>query len=348
MARRRRGFAPEVNSAITNAAQRFGLPIEWMQAFARAESGGNPRAQTGSYAGLFQLSPSEFQRAGGTGSIYDPHQNAMAAGQLLAAHRQAYIQRYGSEPGANDLYMIHQQGWGGYQAHRDNPGRLAWQSMASTREGLQKDARGPVYRLPDGSMGLWSQAAIARNLTRGQDWRTTTSGQFQQGWQERLVSLGVPAPAPDTMIAAADPNALAPAYDPNPPGSRPGDRDLSALSAAELTRMAGPRTSPFEEFTGITPNINEIADSIPAPVVPSTQPTQMEIGNIFGQRSIPGAKNIGAALSAAGQAIANAGPRIPQMEDPARQLAALGPEGQWPTIPVRRRRPFGPTSQGPA
>jgi hypothetical protein len=58
----------EVDSPIALAAQRDGLDPEWL----RTESSGNPKAQTGSYSGLFQLSPQEFERVGAKGDIFDP------------------------------------------------------------------------------------------------------------------------------------------------------------------------------------------------------------------------------------------------------------------------------------
>src|SRR5262245_2974225 len=335
MARRR--FGSDVEQAIANSAQRWGIPLPVMRAFAGIESGGNPRDAKGSYSGLYALSRSEFQRGGGRGSILDPHQNAMAAGRIIAGHREELARTLGREPTWNEVYLAHQQGPGGLQEHMQNPSRLAWQSMAATAEGRRRDADGPIHQLPDGSMGLWSQLAIAGNIPQearraGVNWRTATSADFMQAWSERLERGGVPTMA--AQIAASE----APQIDMNP---QVGPRDLSALSASELTRLDPRDDSPYAE-SGIAPVLQQVQDTIqPAIVQGNDVNAGLNIGNIFGQRNIPGASRIGAAFSAAGKAIAGAGVRMPAMDDPAKQMAALDPGGQWPTLAQRPRRQFG-------
>lgn len=342
MARRRSNpISSDVQSAIAAASQRWGIPPEVLRAYARVESSFNPRAQTGSYSGLFQLSPEEFRRGGGQGSIYDPHQNAAAAGRLLAGHKQELEKRLGREANWNEVYLAHQQGMGGVTAHLENPSKLAWENMASTAEGRRKDARGPIYELPDGSKGLWSQAAVARNIppASGLDWRTATSADFTRGWGARLERAGVPGgdSAPTSLAGIpgfGDQGAATPDPQPNPPDQ---PRDLSALSAAELTRMAGPKESPYEMAGGTVPSLSDVAASTPPPVVPSTEPTG-SIGSLFGAGSAP---NLGRALSAAGKAIAASAQSIPSM-DVSKAMQALGPAQKWPTIQDRPRRQFGP------
>lgn len=331
MARR---FGRDVEAAIAAASQRNGIPINIMRAIATVESGGNPRNSTGSYRGLFQLSRGEFERAGGRGDILDPFQNASAAGRLLAGHQEAFRQQYGREPTATELYMAHQQGWGGLQEHLRNPDRPAWQNMAATREGRERDARGPVYRLPNGEMGLWSQAAVAGNAL-GRDWRTTTGAQLMEAWNERLGRAGAPGPSAAQIAGYGDQGASSLDPQPQPPGT---PRDLSALSPRELTNMAPSKTSPFEDFTGLTPNMENIAASTTPPIVqgvePSWTPGTPILGNLFGE----GTGKIGAALSAAGRAIMGSGPKVPAMTDTAKLMAEVGPEGQWPTIQARPQR----------
>lgn len=343
-----RRFSADVMSAINNAAAVYRLPVSTMQAIAQVESGGNPRAQTGSYGGLFQLSPSEFKRGGGTGNILDPSQNAMAAGRLFSGFSQAFQDKYGQAPTASQLYMIHQQGWGGYEAHSSNPSGLAWQNMASTAEGQQKDAKGPIYKLRDGTMGVWSQAAIDRNILRGSglSWQTATSQDFQDMWQNRLARAGAGVPAGVVQQAAdSGGTSIGDAYasgatDTNSDLSQPvGKRGLGEMSPAELTAIAPPKTSPFEAVTGLTPNMDVINNSIPAPVVQGVDANAgASMGSIFGG----GGGGIGAALSAAGRAIAGAGPKVPSFPDPATQMAALDSRDPWPSIPSRPRRAFRP------
>lgn len=337
----RRSFAPEVDQAIAAAANRWGIPPQVMRGFATIESGGNPRNSTGSYHGLFQLSNSEFRRGGGTGSILDPHQNAMAAGNLIAGHRAELAKSLGREPSWNEVYMVHQQGPGGFAAHNGNQQGLAWQNMASTAEGRARDAKGPIYRMPDGSRGLWSQAAIANNIPGGSNlnWQTATSGEFLQGWGARLGRAGVPqseaGPALAGMPGYGDQGAATPDTQPNPPGQ---PRDLSALSGADLTAMAPPKEPPID-----TSGVGGVVDMVAGQLQPQTVAGVnagggQSIGALFGGGSAP---NLGRALSAAGRAIAGGGIKIPQFTDPATQMAALDSGGTWPTI-----RPLVPRRQG--
>src|SRR5262249_42594898 len=117
----------------------------------RIESSGNPREKTGSYKGLFQLNEREFRAHGGTGDIYDPEQNTMAAANKLAQEKLRFTQKHGREPTLQDMYLIHNQGEAGYDTHLANPGRPAWENMLSTREGQEKGSR-------------WAKDAIWGNL----------------------------------------------------------------------------------------------------------------------------------------------------------------------------------------
>lgn len=332
MARQR--YSSDVEAAIANAAQRWSIPHNVMRAFAGIESSGNPRAVTGGYNGLFMLSNSEFRRGGGQGSIFDPHQNAQAAGRLIAGHKAELARSLGRDPSWNEVYLAHQQGPGGISEHLRRPGSLAWENMANTAEGRRKDAAGPVYRLPDGSKGLWSQAAIARNIPQqaGLNWRTATSGEFMQAWEARLERGGVPPVVPNQFADQAVPD-----MNPQPPDQ---PRDLSGLSASELTRMAPPKTSIFEDMTGLSPSVGDVAESTPSPIVSGVSPSPGgTLGGLFGGG---GAAGFGRALSAAGKAIAGSGIKVPQFEDPAKQMAALDSGAAWPAIPVRpQRRPPG-------
>src|SRR6478752_1503593 len=49
-------FSRDLEDAIQKAAEEHGVPQSALRAFAAIESGGNPRASTGSYHGVFQLS----------------------------------------------------------------------------------------------------------------------------------------------------------------------------------------------------------------------------------------------------------------------------------------------------
>jgi hypothetical protein len=66
---------------IREAASLYGLDSAMMMSIAKVESNFNPRARTGSYKGLFQLSDYEFEKYG-DGSIWDARDNARAGAIL--------------------------------------------------------------------------------------------------------------------------------------------------------------------------------------------------------------------------------------------------------------------------
>src|SRR5215469_947527 len=114
---------------VDKHAHRVGIDSSWMRKIMRVESGGNANARTGSYKGLFQLSESEFRSNGGTGSIYDPEQNTLAAANKISREAATFQSKHGRKASLDDIYMIHQQGAAGYDAHLANPDGVAWQNV---------------------------------------------------------------------------------------------------------------------------------------------------------------------------------------------------------------------------
>jgi hypothetical protein len=114
---------------IAKHAQRTGIDPTWLRKIVRVESAGNPRAVTGSYKGLFQLSQKEFTKHGGSGDILDPEQNTMAAANKISAEKTRFEQKHGRPATLQDIYMIHQQGEAGYDAHIANPDKPAWENV---------------------------------------------------------------------------------------------------------------------------------------------------------------------------------------------------------------------------
>lgn len=230
-------FTPEVETAIRQASQKYGVPESRLRAFARIESGGNPRNQTGSYLGLFQLSQNEFRKAGGQGNIFDPVANANAAAVKLKAEEQQFTRQYGRPPTDGELYMIHQQGIGGAAAHAANPDRPAWQNMYSTGEGRQKGE-------------AWSKLAIWGNVPDDVKRQygsvdNMTSRQFTDMWNSKVARFGGNG-TPATTVAAAQPQqpadgmdaatygVTAPSVVPATPGGAPdyGPQDSNAYLTA--------------------------------------------------------------------------------------------------------------------
>jgi len=325
----RKPFSRQVEAAIQGSSRRFSIDPSLMRAIAKVESNGNPRAQTGSYSGLFQLSPNEFRRAGGQGDIYDPHANATAAGTLFRQYTDQFTERHGRAPTPGELYMIHQQGQVGFDAHSRNPEGRAIDNMASTREGRQRIAAGDTD---------WPRRAIMGNTLpefRRQYGDNITSGQFMQMWNQRLAREMPPAEGltPGAAIVDASGGSIQPGQvSPNAPDI---GRDIASdRLQADIAATPGPR--PFFETSGLQAGLESVAGQIQQPTVAG-----LSAGAILPGLG-GGGGGVGAALSAAGKAIAASGPKIPPMEDPGRLMAALDPGGQWPTIPTRPRRQVGP------
>lgn len=169
------------NDAIGRAAQATGVDEATLRTFARIESGNRPGARTGSYKGLFQLSDSEFAKNGG-GDIYNADDNALAAAKKLKNEAAEFEAKHGRAPSALDLYLVHQQGVAGYDAHMARPDASAWQNMASTGEGRQKGAR-------------WAKQAIWGNIPDDMKRQfgsvdNVTSADFIDVWRQKMARLG--------------------------------------------------------------------------------------------------------------------------------------------------------------
>lgn len=205
------------DALVEQIAARNGVDPQTLRRFIQIESGGDPTNTTGSYKGLLQLSENEFRKHGGQGSIYDPEQNLSAGASKLASESATFAQKYGRAPTAAELYMIHQQGWGGFQAHMDNPDQPAWMSMAATGEGRAKGEK-------------WAKLAISGNMP--ETWRkevspdAITSREFLARWNSKVDNK----PAKAEMVAAlrADPTQQPSAPMP------PADRGALVASAAPV------------------------------------------------------------------------------------------------------------------
>src|SRR5262245_16915643 len=173
--------APHTNNIraeIEQAAKLFDVDIQMMKAFARIESGYNPKAKTGSYKCLFQLSNSEFAKYW-QGNIYDIRDCSVAAARKFATEAAQFENDFGRRATAAELYCIHQQGYEGCSFHYDAPQQLAWKNMYLTTEGQEKGAK-------------WARKAIWGNVpwdlkkTIKGGVEALTSGQFIALWTERV------------------------------------------------------------------------------------------------------------------------------------------------------------------
>src|SRR5215468_9313260 len=97
-------FSAQLEGAIQSASERYSMPQSTLRAFAAIESGGNSRARTGSYYGVYQLSHSEFRKYGGRGDIFDPKANTDVAAHKLRSQSDAFSLQFGRAPTATELY----------------------------------------------------------------------------------------------------------------------------------------------------------------------------------------------------------------------------------------------------
>ena len=123
------GKKSQFDDLIEKHAKRVGLDPEYMKRVMKIESGGDPGNRTGRYKGLYQLDEKEFKEHGGSGNIYDPEQNTMAAANMFAKQQLAFKEKYGRDMKPIDRYMVHQQGAAGYSAHMADPDKPAWENV---------------------------------------------------------------------------------------------------------------------------------------------------------------------------------------------------------------------------
>jgi hypothetical protein len=167
-----------IRAEIEQAAALFDVDVQMMKAFAKIESGYNPKAKTGSYKCLFQLSDWEFGKYW-KGDIYDIRDCSIAAARKFATEAAQFEKDVGRKATAAELYCIHQQGYQGCAFHHDAPQQLAWKNMYLTSEGQEKGEK-------------WARKAIRGNVPS--DLKNTikgglealTSGQFIALWTERV------------------------------------------------------------------------------------------------------------------------------------------------------------------
>ena len=167
-----------IRAEIEQAATLFDVDMRMMKAFAKIESGYNPKAKTGKYKCLFQLSDWEFAKYW-QGDIYDIRDCSIAAARKFATEAAQFEKDVGRKATAAELYCIHQQGYQGCAFHYAAPHQLAWKNMYLTSEGQEKGEK-------------WARKAIwgnvpsdLKNKIKG-GVEALTSGQFIALWTERV------------------------------------------------------------------------------------------------------------------------------------------------------------------
>lgn len=167
-----------IRTEIEQAAMLFDVDVGMMKAFAKIESDYDPKARTGKYKCLFQLSDWEFAKYW-QGDIYDIRDCSIAAARKFATEAAEFEKDVGRRATAAEIYCIHQQGYQGCAFHYAAPHQLAWKNMYLTSEGQEKGE-------------AWARKAIwgnvpsdLKNEIKG-GVEALTSGQFIALWTERV------------------------------------------------------------------------------------------------------------------------------------------------------------------
>lgn len=302
-------FAPEIEAAIDRHARANGMDPATLRAFVAIESGGNPNlVNRYGYSGLLQLQPREM---GGAGSVLDPEANLAVGARKLKGEADAFAAKYGRQPTAADLYLIHQQGAGGAAAHMANPDAPAWTNMAGTGEGRQKGegwAKRAIWgNVPD---DVKAQYGSVENMT---------SRQFMDLWANKVARFGGQAqpPAPMGPPAAAAPQP-------------PDGMDARTYNTAEPPNLTAQRPSPAPASMS-----NAVAERQPAP-------SGGVLEGIFGGDPLRGAQNAVAGLFGLPQPAAaqpsEAHAARPQQDDLQRMMAQLAGDDQEAKREQERRQ----------
>ncbi len=165
---------------IRAEAERVGLDPVLLLVIAELESGGNPAGCTGRYCGVFQLDRRTFR-----GDVFDAQENARAAADRIADRIAAFAADYGREPTWTEVYLAHQQGEAGLDAHLMRPDGIAWRNVRP----LYGDDEARRRNFADGD--AYARAAIWRNVP-GRERRRfagvdeVTSGEFVEIWRRRV------------------------------------------------------------------------------------------------------------------------------------------------------------------
>jgi hypothetical protein len=210
------------------------------------ESGGDPRAQTGSNRGLAQFGTAEEQQYGiSDANRTDPNAQAAAVEREARAHSPILAKVLGRDPTPGELYLMHQQGIAGAPALLKNPDQPAWQAV---RPFYKSDA---VAKLAI-SGNTYKDAPFYRA-----DPDTVKAGDFSNYWVNKFENRSGGAPA----AVAAQSSATAPAL---------------AMASLPASSGAPSPASPAAEEQLEPPAQQEEQQQQPAPASPSMlQPPPM-------------------------------------------------------------------------
>lgn len=156
---------------IAEEARKAGIDPSIMLAMAHIETGGsfNERAKNpgSSASGLFQFMKGTRGRYGLDGNtVFDARKNAAAGARMLNENRAFFRKRFGREPSAGELYLMHQQGAGGASALLSNPNALAIDVLTRAHNGNHRLAA-EIIRKNGGRMDMTAGQFSSRWINKG-------------------------------------------------------------------------------------------------------------------------------------------------------------------------------------
>lgn len=176
-------FAGNVQSAITDAANRHGVDPEAMSVIAQIESNGNPSAKnpSSSAGGLFQFIDDTAKQYG-LKNRFDPVQASDAGARLMKDNASYLGNILGRAPNVGELYLAHQQGAGGAGKLLANPNARAVDIVGEK-----------AVRLNGGNPNM-------------------TAGEFANIWMSKANKIAGGGQPQGTQVASLDPSiGLSPA-----------------------------------------------------------------------------------------------------------------------------------------
>jgi hypothetical protein len=104
----------EVNELIEREAKAAWVNPRWLKIIAYIESGGDPnKVNEFGYTGLFQFGKDAWEEFGMGGDKRKAADNIRAAINEFIKNRERFLSTFRREPTLPEMYLMHQQGWGG-------------------------------------------------------------------------------------------------------------------------------------------------------------------------------------------------------------------------------------------
>lgn len=179
---------------IAEEARKAGIDPSIMLAMAHIETGGsfNERAKNpgSSASGLFQFMKGTRGRYGLDGNtVFDARKNAAAGARMLNENRAFFRKRFGREPSAGELYLMHQQGAGGASALLSNPNALAIDVLTRAHNGNRRLAA-EIIRKNGGRMDMTAGQFSSRWINKGDALQIAYGGYANRPIGGRAVAAG--------------------------------------------------------------------------------------------------------------------------------------------------------------